>query len=334
MTYEPESGKHLLGRAEGSDDSRADVAKPQPRFSGARRRALLVGCVVLAAVIGLVTYATSQGHSSDAIGADVVVPQSIGTATTFASGSSSTPSTLLPVGTVAGDVVVSIVETYPFATIGCPTGSTMGFDKVTASTNVAGCVSVVSGAQSTTSATVTPATQTSMATMAFSGVNATGTIQFAKGQAGASAPAVTTKVADEMIVGGEGSSGWQTVAGAPSGMQKGATVNDGGNSQAAIASLLVATPARFQKPWLSVPVPNTVSGVVALVPAGSTSSGSSGGSSSAPPTGVTTPPTGVAPSTPPAQVCGNTSYLNGPATAPAGCSDAEAGPEPEHGGVG
>jgi hypothetical protein len=56
------------------------------------------------------------------------VPVPVGHPTSFAAGSSSTPSTTLPAGTSAGDVLVSYVESYSFTSISCKAGWTRVLD--------------------------------------------------------------------------------------------------------------------------------------------------------------------------------------------------------------
>jgi hypothetical protein len=91
----------------------------------------------------------------------VVAITSVGHATTDASGSTDETTTPLPEGTVAGDVVVSFIQSYMFTRILCDVGSnktppvqiTRG-----SSTRLAGCVSVVKPGEVSVSATISPAT--------------------------------------------------------------------------------------------------------------------------------------------------------------------------------
>ena len=61
-----------------------------------------------------------------------------------------------------------------------------------------------------------------------------------------------------------------------------------------------------------------MAGVLALVPAGGSTSSPTTTTTGPTTSTVVTTPSGSAPSTPPAQICGNAAYLNGPTSAPAG----------------
>ena len=285
-----------------------------PGVAWSRIGLILVVMGLLAAVI--TPNVVDSGRSTTAAG--VVAPEAVGSASAYASQSSGTATTAVPAGTTAGDVVVSIVETYPFATVVCPTTSKEVFDTVTGTTSLAACVTVVDGPLTTTSVTVQPATQVSMVTMAFSGVNAADPVQVAKAGSGTVTPWVDAKSADELLVVGEGSSAWQTVAGSPAGAVPGTTVNDAQDSQAAIATKVVVDGGIWRGRWSTVPARTAVSSVVALVPADATPVPASTTTTGPTTTTPGTVPGGPAPSTPPAQICNNPDELTGPATAPAG----------------
>ena len=163
------------------------------------------------------------------------VPVAVGHATTFASGDSGSPSTTLPAGVTAGDVLVSYVESYSFTSISCKAGWTEVFDsKSSGGARLAACTTVVTAGQANPQAIVSPPTQVSMVTMAFSGVSATAPVDASAAGAGSVSPTVTTDTAGTLLVFGEGSSAWKVVAQAPAGSILGAALNNSGNSQVAV----------------------------------------------------------------------------------------------------
>jgi hypothetical protein len=296
----------------------------------------------------------TTGTLTCASGSSII--RSVGAATTFSSSSSESPTTNLPSGASAGNVLVSFVESYPFTTITCGSGWTKSFDAVNGpDTRLAACTKVAGTNEPNPTATVSPSTQVSMVSMAFSGVDTSQPVDVAAASTGLTSPSVTTTAAGDLLVLGEGSDTWQSVAAAPSAATLGGTVNDGGNSQAAIA--FAPTPAAGPSSpagWTTSPGSSAaVAGTVALrpdPPAGapgpsvspSTSSTSTSSTvtsnpsvttsstttSSAPPTTAPTVPGGAAssaPSSPPAAVCGNTSLLSGPTSAPSGAVSVPAG---------
>ena len=196
-------------------------------------------------------------------------PEQVGTATTFESGASNSPSTSLPAGTTAGDVLVSYIESYAFTSINCGSGWTLVFDKSgSGGSELAACTTVASAQEPNPSASVTPPTQVSMVTMAFSGVSTTNPVDASGAQAGSVSPSVVTDTAGTALVFGEGSDGWNVVALAPSGSGLGATVNDSGNSQTAVA--VESSPNSGPTPsaaWPHLSGLSSVSGTIALRPA-------------------------------------------------------------------
>jgi hypothetical protein len=228
------------------------------------------------------TSLTSSATTATSINLDCLTeapsaPTPVGQATTFESGSSGSPNTSLPSGTAAGDVIVSYVESYSFTTISCPSGWNQVFDETdSAGVELAACVTVATSNQADPAAVVNPPTQVSMVTMAFSGVSTTNPVDASAAAPGNDSPSVTTDTAGTALVFGEGSNGWQLVAQAPNGTTLGATVNDSGNSEAAVAedsaSTSGPTPAAS---WPYLPSSDSVSGTIALRPATSTSAATS-----------------------------------------------------------
>src|SRR6202007_1862297 len=87
----------------------------------------------------------------------------VGQATTFASGNSGTPTTDLPDGTSAGDVLVSYVESYSFTSISCDSGWTQVLDVSNGTgAQLVACVTVATLNQSNPQAQLSAPTQVSM----------------------------------------------------------------------------------------------------------------------------------------------------------------------------
>jgi hypothetical protein len=281
----------------------------------------------------------------------------VGRATTFSSGDSGSPSTALPSGVTAGDVLVSYVESYAFTTVNCDSGWTEALDVTNGSgAQVVGCVTVATLDQSPPQVQLSGPTQVSMVTTAYSGVSDTDPVDASSGQAGSVSPSVTTDATGAALVFGEGSDGWQLVAGAPVGTLLGATINDSGNSQVAVATDIGNTSAGATSPatWLALGGGSSpVAATIALRPASqvnvtpptsdpTTTSTTGPTTTTTGPTTTTTGPTtttttgptttttsggggGGAPSTPPAEICGDQSILAGPASAPSGAVSVAAG---------
>jgi hypothetical protein len=202
------------------------------------------------------------------------VPVAVGHATTFASGDSGSPTTALPAGATTGDVLVSYVESYSFTTINCRQGWTKVFDTTSSGgTRLIACTTVVQANQANPQAVVSPPTQVSMVTMAFSGVSSTDPVDASAASSGSVSPSVTTDTAGTLLVLGEGSDAWQVVAQAPPGATLGATLNDSGNSQAADATANVNTSGpTVAVTWPHLAPSSSVSGTIALRPAAASSS--------------------------------------------------------------
>ena len=172
---------------------------------------------------------TSSGGSSS-------TPTQVGAATTFASASSSSPHTALPSGTAAGDVLVTDIETSGNGvTISCPTGWTKVLS-VANWTDMVVCETVAVSGQSAPTATLSVAGQTSMVTVAFSGVNTTAPVDAAASATSSTSPSVSTSSAGDLLLFFEGDSGWNVTPTAPSGSTLAATVNDVQASQVAVAT--------------------------------------------------------------------------------------------------
>ncbi|MGO9341387.1 MAG: hypothetical protein ACLP6E_02530, partial [Acidimicrobiales bacterium] len=202
------------------------------------------------------------------------VPLPVGHATTFASGDSGSPSTTLPAGVTAGDVLVAYIESYSFTSISCKAGWTEVFDTTSSGgTRLAACTTVVSAGEADPQAVVSPPTQVTMVTMAFSGVSSTAPVDASAADSGTASPSVTTDTAGTLLVFGEGSDAWQVVAQAPAGSSLGATLNDSGNAQAAIATESADTSGpTTSASWPHLAPSSSVAGTIALRPAAASSS--------------------------------------------------------------
>lgn len=201
--------------------------------------------------------------------------------------------TALPTGTGAGDVLVSVIETYPFAHIYCPTGWTKTGDQVDATAKYAHigvCTTVAGSNQAAPTASINPPTQLTMVTAAFSGVSTTSPVAAAAGAAGLTSPSVNTTTAGDMLVYAEGSNAWRGVATGPAGTASTGNGNDGGNSQAALSFKSdPSTGPTGAATWgLKPSARGTAAGIVALRPANPGSGTTSTTSATDPPSTTST----------------------------------------------
>jgi hypothetical protein len=196
----------------------------------------------------------------------------VGGATTFASGSSDAPTTSLPKGTTAGNLLVSMVETYSAADVTFPAGWTKTLDVANGSgysgARLVTAWKVAGDNEPAPAATISPGTQVSMVSMAFSGVDTKQPVEAAKAVAGVSSPSVMTATMGDLLVLGQGSANWQTETTAPSGTLLAASTNNNGNAQVAAATHVLksagATPALA---WNTEPAATvSVSSTMALRP--------------------------------------------------------------------
>lgn len=294
--------------------------------SGALTQTMAAGSSLNVNCQGTSLTSTSTGSTTmnlDCLTKPPAVPVPVGHATTFASGSSASPWTSLPAGASAGDVLVSYVESYSFTSISCKAGWTRVLDSASSGgARLVACSTVVTAGQSNPSAIVSPPTQVSMVTMAFSGVSTTNPVDASGASAGGASPSVTTDTAGTALVFGEGSNSWGFTAQAPSGSSLAATVNDSGNSQVAVATVgaLTSGPTSAAT-WPHVTPLDTDAGVIALRPSTATSQ------SNTPTTQVSEGQTvQMAPNTDLSVSCEGTSLTvtgNGPTTATLDCLSAQ-----------
>lgn len=223
----------------------------------------------------------------------------VGGTRTFTSTNSSTPSTGLPAGAEAGDVVVSFVETY--AAVGVSFGS--GWHKVFDTANGSGWNGarlvaywkVLGSGDSAASATLSPGTQVSMATMAFSGVDGSRAVEASASAAGQTSPSVDAATVGDLVLFGQGSAAWQFSAKAPTGTALQQAVHNDANAQVAVAAEAAKTagdtsPATWNAGNAAT---SSVAGTLALVPAapGAIAQVDPSGSPTSSPTSPSTSPT-------------------------------------------
>ena len=107
-------------------------------------RALRIAGLRLLLVAAVASGLSLQIPALGAPAGAATAPQVVGKAQTFGANNGSN-TTAVPTGTVAGDVLVATVESYPFTTITCPKGWTQAVNATASSTvRVAVCVGVVS----------------------------------------------------------------------------------------------------------------------------------------------------------------------------------------------
>jgi hypothetical protein len=319
------------------------------------RRQAIVGIVGAMVTLLAVPLALRAGAKSDP------TIQAVGSAVHFSSASARAATTALPSGVAAGDMLVSYIETPASAAITCATGWTKQFERASTTARLAVCTKVAGAAQARPSATVTPATNVSMVTLAYSGVDTTHPVASAATAVGLTGPTVTPSRAGSLLVLAQGSAHWRVTFVAPTGATRVATTNDGAGSELAAATEQVASARKIASGrWTHVPSINaahvsaartlkskaarkaaalrdaaqnasaaatSITGVVVLNPHvdGTTTT-------TAPPSTTTTTskpggpgPGSGAPTQPPALICGNDSVLSGPATPPAGAITVPAG---------
>lgn len=263
----------------------------------------------------------------------------VGNATTFGSTSASAATTAVPSGVVPGDVLLSYVETSTWASVTCPSGWTSVLDVADGSgAQLEACTAVAQAGQAAPTAQVSPATEVTMLTVAYSGVNTTAPVDATNTSTSLTVPPVTTNHLGDVLVYGEGSNGYGIVAQAPPAATLAASVNDGEYSQDAAATSAPQPPGTTSSATWAPPESGTApaSAVVALEPA-STSQATTTTTTSAPTTTTSSSTTtsstttttvasgsgtgsnsdsGAAPTSPPAEICGNASVLDNPASSP------------------
>ena len=175
------------------------------------RRQAIVGIVGAMVTLLAVPLALRAAAKSDP------TIQAVGSPMHFSSASAKAATTAVPSGVVAGDVLVSYIETPASAAITCAAGWTKQLERASTTARLAACTKVAGAAQAQPSATVTPATNVSMVTLAYSGVDTTHPVASAAAALGLTGPAVTPSRAGSLLVLGQGSDHWRVTFLAPTG---------------------------------------------------------------------------------------------------------------------
>lgn len=270
----------------------------------------------------------------------------IGDATVSSGRSTASPSTALPHGTAKGDFLVSYVEASPSSTVTCAPSWVKRLDVVNGeATRLVACTHLETVNAERPRVTLQPAGHASMVTMAFSHVDLVTPVAGAAGATGLQGPSVNVPSDHSVVVLAQGSPHWRVDFAPPDGSRKIAITNDGVGGE-------VATAIDRASQSRAMPTQRWTYGVreATNTPAGKAAAESdarwSGPTSvttalvlnlaDEPVTTTTTPATtapttttpgspGGAPQTPPAQICGDHSVLDGPATPPAGAIVVPAG---------
>ena len=294
--------------------------RPSRRPAGLSRAWLSViaavgGIIVVVAGVNTVPKLVSTASTTAAI-------SQVGPATTFASPQAATAVTAVPAGTVAGNVLLTFVETRKGSTVSCGAGARLVLNQTRSGnwwdggigTRLAGCLTVTgSSVPATVRVGISPRNEVAAVTMSFAGVNASTPVDTSATSSSSTSPSVKMSGKD-LLVYGLGSSGQAAVATAPSGSKLQATVNDSRHAQVAAATRAGQTGTAAAASWglapSSMPLAATVALLTAPAPAATataTSPASGGATTSAPATAPSVSPT--APTSTPA--------TSAPASAPA-----------------
>ena len=169
--------------------------------------------------------------------------QAVGSPTVFSSASTVRPKTAVPNGVAAGNVLVSYIETPVGVTIACAAGWTKQVDRATTKAHLVACTKIAGATRAQPSATVTPATNVSTATPAYSGVDTTHPVASAAAVTGLTGPTVTpARLPARCSVLGQGSDHWRVTFLAPHGATRVVRTNDGAGSQLTAANRAVRGP--------------------------------------------------------------------------------------------
>jgi Right handed beta helix region len=252
----------------------------------------------------------------------------VGAATTFSSRRAATAVTTVPAGTVAGDALLTFVETRRGSQVTCPSGATQILDRSRGSgTHLVGCLTMTGqSVPATVQAHLSPRSEVAAVTMAFAGVDPSNPVDIMSSSSTRTSPSVTMSGKD-LLVFGLGSSGRAAVATAPSGTRLQATVNDSAHAQVAAATDAGQQGTAAAGKWGLVPSAHPVAVTVALLtaPAPATTATStapaSGGASTTPPS--TSPSVSASsPSSAPASAPASPPASVPTSSAPAGASSA------------
>jgi parallel beta helix pectate lyase-like protein len=219
----------------------------------------------------------------------------VGTATTFQSRQAATAVTAVPAGTVAGNVLLTFVETRKGSTVTCASGARLILSQTRSSwygigTRLAGCLTVTgSSVPATVKVGISPRNEVAAVTMAFAGVSHANPVDVLATSSSSTSPSVTMSGKD-LVVYGLGSSGLAAVAAAPAGSKLQATVNNSAHAQVAAATRAGQTGTAAAGNWGLAPSSVPLAATVALLtePPAATATPTSpaaGGDGTTPPAG-------------------------------------------------
>src|SRR6185437_983015 len=241
--------------------------------------------------------------------------------------------TAVPAGTVAGNVLLTFVETRKGSKVTCGAGARQILDQTRSSwygvgTRLAGCLTMTgSSVPATVKVGISPRNAVAAVTMAFAGVDQSNPVDVLATSSSSTSPSVTMSGQD-LLVYGLGSSGLAAVATAPTGSKLQATVNNSAHAQVAAATRAGQSGTAAAGNWGLAPSSLPVAATVALLTAppaatATPTSPASGGDSTTSP--ATTPsgsdPTSSASGTPTATAPAG----SGP-SAPSGSGNAPSSP--------
>ena len=288
------------------------------------------GIVVVAAGLGTVPKLMTTATTA----ATTAAVTQVGTATTFSSRRAATAVTAVPAGTVAGNVLLTFVETRRGSKVTCGSGAKLILSQTRSrsfgiGTRLAGCLTVTgSSVPATVRVGISPRNEVAAVTMSFAGVSPGNPVDVLATSSSSTSPSVTM-LGKDLLVYGLGSSGRAAVATAPPGSKLQATVNDSAHAQVAAATRAGQTGTAATGNWSLAPSSFPLAATVALLTAppaatATPTSPASGGSSATPPSA--SPPAsptspGSAPASPPASTSassapGGTSSANAPSSPP------------------
>ena len=289
---------------------RRPVRRPPRRPAGLSRAWLSV----IGAAAGIIVVAAGIHTVPKLVSAPAAAISQVGTTTTFQSRQAATAVTAVPAGTVAGNVLLTFVETRQGSSVTCGSGARLILNQTRGSwygigTRLAGCLTVTgSSVPATVKVGISPRNEVAAVTMAFAGVSQSNPVDVMATSPSSTSPSVTMPGQD-LLVYGLGSSGRAAVATAPSGSKLQATVNNAAHAQVAAATRSGQTGTAAAGNWGLAPSSFPVAATVALLtaPPAATATPTSPASGTSPsdsspsvtPTSPSASPTGSAPASAP-----------------------------------
>src|SRR6185437_2755120 len=242
--------------------------------------------------------------------------------------------TAVPAGTVAGNVLLTFVETRKGSKVTCGAGARQILDQTRSSwygvgTRLAGCLTMTgSSVPATVKVGISPRNEVAAVTMAFAGVDQSNPVDVLATSSSSTSPSVTMSGQD-LLVYGLGSSGLAAVATAPTGSKLQATVNNSAHAQVAAATRAGQSGTAAAGNWGLAPSSLPLAATVALLTAppaatATPTSPASGGDSTTSP--ATTPPSGSDPTSSASGTPTSTAPAGSDPSAPSGSGDAPSSP--------